>query len=676
MRKYGDYSGLSETTSSHLQNLILQLEAQNCNCTIFYGFPLIELDNTTTIMKGCIISQKGIIILHDSDDERKVYWRHINKTIMECPSISELIMEPDLNLIKYRKCDDLQNIMQSLEFDNDIMSEQDVDFLVAVIQKAYNLTKFDNRITENSNTIGAIIKKRNNQVSVLDEQQFETIYKTQFGHTRIRGLAGSGKTILLAKKMAYLHYRNPELKMAYVFYTVSLKQFIEKLFINFYKEFDHYHEPDLSKILIVHSWGNKNIDGFYSTICKEVGVEKKNLRDVYGKNNKLDAVCEDLLQQIGSKDISLFDYIFIDEAQDFSIGFYKLATKSLKATGKLIYAYDELQSLNEGTSIPTKYQIFGRKPCQDINLPICYRTPNEILVTAHALGLGVYNQNKDGNISIVNMIQDMDTWSAIGYEVIDGELDFGKSVTLGRKDAITEKCSNSVEIIEKNDKQEQYQYVCEEAIKLIREEDVTPDDILIIDLDSININDDYASFKNTLYDHSWNNEKQDWICKTNLVNKDNAIKFRVSGSIPFTTIFRAKGNEANIVFVINAHKMHAISSYSRNRLFTAMTRARFKVYVLGSNGMEQLIKEAETVKNNNYTLRFNYPTKSELKKMSTIAKNEIKNAKDYEAIIDLFKNIQSNPALVKELLLEQLGISSLEELLSEMRESEEFDGQE
>ena len=674
MRKYGDYSGLNELTASQIKRIIDGISELNLDCTIFYGFPLIELDNTTTIMKGCIVSKKGIIILHDSNDERKVYWRHINKTIMECPSISELIMDPDVNLIKYEKCENYTNIVSIMDDCNeDIMTKEDVDFLVAVIQKAYNLSKFDDRTIDKEDSIGAIIKKRNNQVSVLDEEQFETIYKTQFGHTRIRGLAGSGKTILLAKKMAYLHYRNPELKMVYVFYTISLKQFIEKLFISFYKEFDHYHEPDMSKILILHSWGNRHADGFYSTICRECEIERKKLSDVVNQKNKLDAVCNDLLEQIGTRDIGLYDYIFLDEAQDFSIGFYRLAMKSLKATGKLIYAYDELQSLNEGTKIPSKYQIFGRKQCNDINLSICYRTPKEILVTAHALGLGIYKTDENGNPDIVNMIQDMDTWSAIGYDVKDGILDYGKFVTLGRKDVITDKCSDSVIILEKDCAKDQYEYVSDEILDLITNQDVSPDDILVIDLDSINLNDDFNMFKKTLYDKAWSEDKQDWICKTNLVNKDNAVKFRVKDSIPFTTIFRAKGNEANIVFVVNSHKMQSISSYARNRIFTAMTRARFRVYVLGSKGMDCFVKEAETVKNNNYTLSFCYPTKAQLKKMSTIAQTEIKNAKDYETISDLFKNIKNNPALIKEILLEQMGASSIEEILLAMQEGEESD---
>ncbi len=673
MRKYGDYSELTESNANEIATIVQKIEEKGISCTLFYGFPLIELDNTSTIMKGCIISSKGIIILHDSDDERKVYWRHINKTIMECPSVSDLAMDPSSGLLSFKKCNDVDGIVNQLLNNDDIMSIDDVDLLVAVIQKAYNLSKFDDRAIQNEDSIGNIIKKRNNKVSILDEEQFETIYKAQTGHARIRGLAGSGKTILLAKKMAYLHYRNPESKIAYVFYTISLKQFVEKLFRSFYKEFDPYNEPDMSKISILHSWGNKHTDGFYSTICKHFNVERKTLRDVYGRKDKLDAVCTDLLEQLKKQDIGIFDYVFVDEAQDFSIGFFKLALKALKPTGKFIYAYDELQSLNEGNKMPSKYSIFHNKPCEDINLSVCYRTPKEILVTAHALGLGVYKKADDGSVDMVNMIQDIDTWAAIGYEVIDGDLSYGKHVTLGRKDVIDEKCPESVIVLEKEDQIEQYKFVREEILDLILNQDVSPDDIMIIDLDSINLNDDFLLFRKTFTEKSWDEQKDDWVCGVNLVNKDNAVKFRIKNSIPFTTIFRAKGNEANIVFILNAHKLRSISSYSRNRIFTAMTRARFKVYLLGAGNMKTLIDEAEAVKSNNYTLNFLYPTKAQLQKMSTIAKTEMQTAKDYEAIVDLFKNLKTNPELIQEILLEQMGAGSLEELMDMIKESDDGD---
>ena len=173
MRKYGDYSELTESNANEIATIVQKIEEKDISCTLFYGFPLIELDNTSTIMKGCIISSKGIIILHDSDDERKVYWRHINKTIMECPSVSDLAMDPSSGLISFKKCNDIDGIVNQLLNNDDIMSIDDVDLLVAVIQKAYNLSKFDDRAIQNKDSIGSIIKKRNNKVSILDEEQFE-----------------------------------------------------------------------------------------------------------------------------------------------------------------------------------------------------------------------------------------------------------------------------------------------------------------------------------------------------------------------------------------------------------------------------------------------------------------------------------------------------------------------
>ena len=112
------------------------------------------------------------------------------------------------------------------------------------------------------------------------------------------------------------------------------------------------------------------------------------------------------------------------------------------------------------------------------------------------------------------------------------------------------------------------------------------------------IGDDYQGqdLKNAFVEAKKSVGQSDY--KVHLVNTENALKFKKVGSITFTTIFRAKGNEANIVFVINAHKMSSMLTYSRNRLFTAMTRAKFKTYVYGINGdvMETLCSEYEEVK--------------------------------------------------------------------------------
>lgn len=124
------------------------------------------------------------------------------------------------------------------------------------------------------------------------------IYKKTINHTRIRGLVGSGKTILLVKKMAYMHYKYRDKTMAYVFYTKSLKQYIENLFKRFYKDFEKYQEPDMDKIKILYSWGGSEIDGFYSLICKENECASKRWGDISGAGNeKLGKACKEILEK-------------------------------------------------------------------------------------------------------------------------------------------------------------------------------------------------------------------------------------------------------------------------------------------------------------------------------------------------------------------------------------------
>lgn len=82
-------------------------------------------------------------------------------------------------------------------------------------------------------------------------------------------------------------------------------------------------------------------------------------------------------------------------------------------------------------------------------------------------------------------------------------------------------------------------------------------------------------------------------------------------SIAFTGIFRAKGNEAGMVYIINAQDCYG-GPYNagrvRNQLFTAITRSKAWVKVLGIGPqMAKLKQEYERVEAQNYELNFVYP---------------------------------------------------------------------
>lgn len=93
-------------------------------------------------------------------------------------------------------------------------------------------------------------------------------------------------------------------------------------------------------------------------------------------------------------------------------------------------------------------------------------------------------------------------------------------------------------------------------------------------------------------------------------------------SITFTGIYRAKGNEAGMVYIINAQTCHSKGhnlATLRNRLFTAITRSKAWVRVLGyGHGMHEIMKEFHLLKNNSYRLSFDYPTKQILEKLRIV----------------------------------------------------------
>lgn len=71
---------------------------------------------------------------------------------------------------------------------------------------------------------GAILKEIEKEIANLDQWQKKAAIESPEGPQRIRGLAGSGKTVALALKAAYLHASNPEWNIAITFHTRSLYQ--------------------------------------------------------------------------------------------------------------------------------------------------------------------------------------------------------------------------------------------------------------------------------------------------------------------------------------------------------------------------------------------------------------------------------------------------------------------
>ena len=110
--------------------------------------------------------------------------------------------------------------------------------------------------------------------------------------------------------------------MAFVFYTTSLKQDVEKKFKDFYKDYDRYGTPDMSKVSIFHSWGGGRRRGFYSDLCERYDKNPLTYADAKTQATYVDPfeyVCSDLIEYIHQeKKSGIYDFVFVDEAQDYS----------------------------------------------------------------------------------------------------------------------------------------------------------------------------------------------------------------------------------------------------------------------------------------------------------------------------------------------------------------------
>lgn len=502
-------------------------------------------------------------------------------------------------------------------------------------------------------TKGKVYSCVKNKLYDLDIQQENIAKSIPPGPQRIRGIAGSGKTILICQKAAIMHLRYPEWKIGVVFFTQSLYDNIIRTIDMYMKAFSNgevsYSED--SNLKVLHAWGRKNKNGFYREVASRNHCQFRNANDVkveYGKNlesnNSINYISKKLLEERDGNLEQIFDAILIDEGQDL-VGdeefkyngrqsFYYMAYRSLKSIKegsklrRLIWAYDELQSLND-KKIPSSEEIFGDttlvtgKYKGGMNkseiMRKCYRTPHQILTTAHAIGMGFFR-----NEGLISGYTRKDEWENIGYKVLSGDFTkVGNEIILHRPienspNPITEFYKeNCIEFNTFNSEYDMLNELVNNIKKDINNHGLNPSrDILVINLkesySSKSLQNEIGRYLNkegiSFYIPSYegiNEFRYDW-------RKAMPEVFWMEGAVTISQIGRAKGNEAPMVYVIGLDEI-AINESSiqhRNKLFTALTRAKcwVKLMGVGSYSLYEEIEEAIR-SNGTFTFKFSRPKK-------------------------------------------------------------------
>jgi superfamily I DNA and RNA helicase len=479
---------------------------------------------------------------------------------------------------------------------------------------------------------GAKLKEIEKGIANLDSWQKRAAIESPEGPQRIRGLAGSGKTVVLALKAAYLHTQHPEWQIALTFHSRSLYQQVEDLVTRF--TFEHNNDrPDPKRLQIVHSWGSRSRHGVYSLIAEALGETPRDwayAQGKYGMDDAFQGVCRELLEIAKTRHISpIFDAVLIDEAQDLPPEFFQLVYEATKEPKRIVWGYDELQRLSEA-AMPDTDELFGTGPAgeslvsldevpgtprRDIVLPVCYRNTPWALATAHAVGIGVYRKG-----GLLQHPDEPHLWKDIGYRVVHGKLVAGKTVTLRRaKESYPQyfpellEPADAVVMRSFSDELSQDTWVADQIAINLTDDELEPDDILIVLPDSYRAKRRAPKLAHAL---------RRYDIAAHLVGVDSSRDevFRPN-SVAIAHIFRAKGNEAPMVYAIDAQR--AADSFNevtrRNTIFTAITRSRAWVRISGfGDQMKTVSAEIDKVVAEDFKLRFPVPTAAELEHMRHI----------------------------------------------------------
>ncbi|MBP0011930.1 MAG: pentapeptide repeat-containing protein [Roseofilum sp. SID3] len=485
-----------------------------------------------------------------------------------------------------------------------------------------------------------ILAEARQQFSQLDLAQ-ETLAKTiPPGVQRIRGIAGSGKTVILCQKAAHMHLKHPDWKIAIVFFSRSLYQTITEQLDRWLRHFSDgqvgYSSRDRN-LRVFHGWGAKGQPGFYRFLCRLSGVSPRTVADTLqsAPHEALSEVCIDLLHR--GKIPQIFDAVFMDEGQDFLVKdsmkfeqkqpFYWLAYQSLHSCNplhpeqrRLIWTMDEYQHLDP-QQITTVIDLFGAKLGHLLNgvhlgniakteiLCKSYRTPAQVLRVAYGIVMGIFRPQG----CLTQLCQKSD-WQALGFEV-EGKLLPGNSIALTRPfdtdlNPVSQLASGAlIEFHSYESRQEELANLGDRLRQNLRQDGLKPSrDILVILLGTrIQTRQLEPMVVEALLrqgiDVYLPGQKQDSGLKNS---------FWFEGCVTVSSIEKAKGNEADMVYAIALDRIAQDESNLslRNHLFIALTRTRAWVTISGV-GNYSLYQEFHQLLKPQNSLTFTLPQQSQ-----------------------------------------------------------------
>ena len=434
-----------------------------------------------------------------------------------------------------------------------------------------------------------LLEKVKKNIVLFDGDQTRFIYR-EFSNkiVTIQGLSGTGKTELLLHKLKDIYLKEKNSKIFFTCHSVALANTLKERvpsFFNFMKV-DEQIEWE-KRLWVSRAWGSqKDINsGLYSYICNFYNIPF--LGFGYNVNyNKIFSEALDFLNNIPSEDFEYaFDYILVDERQDFPEVFFKVCEKVAKE--KVFIAGDVFQDI---------FENLDKKQLEvDIILNKCYRTDPRTLMFAHSVGLGLFEKNK------FNWFDD-EGWRAFGYilERDNNELHLTREPIRRFEDVKTDDFK-SVEIVKSTSTKDIIS-----IIKKIIDKDCNtkPDDISIILLED---NREIYEYIDTLSNQI--NTTFNWK-----VNRGYETKRKMENSLYISNPNNIKGLEFPYVICVTGGIQNTYKY--RNILYTMLTRSFIQSYLLlnPTKNLEE-IEQGLSIINEKKYIKTIEPTEEEKEKI-------------------------------------------------------------
>ncbi|GAB1540789.1 DEAD/DEAH box helicase [Scytonema sp. NUACC21] len=649
----------------------------------------ITSDNEEIFSKDIITSQFHEQIINKLKEDRNLY--DLKKRELRIPEVRNYIIFPYNNK---EEIDSIWDSSNSSEKINNFIYKEDIDeklqeeifqlnedfsletHILDIIDSLLENTNKTNRkqkSVDTPKTDNDFIQKSLDYTFKLDEIQRQVAMQIPDGPQRIRGLAGTGKTVILSMKAALVHKDFPDYKILFVFNTQSMYNQIRRYITEYYIK-ETKQNPNWSNLEVLHAWGGRDQEGLHYNISMKYGIRPRiySEPELRGLSDPLEKIYLDVLKEAKHKLEPIYDVVLIDEAQDFSPALFETIYYLAKNPKRIIWAYDEFQSLKElkikesdalfgkdgyGNPNLQESRLEGQYPGgidKDFVLPNSYRNPRVNLMIAHGVGMGLYNSDE------IIPIEDKTSWEARGYQIIKPE---GKIKFEYKDEVIAERLDeNSKNILEKllvengrNEKdlvsfntfensQFELNQIVQKISDLINLQKVYPEEIVVINLDTgKNSKAQFEYLRRELDKREIKAITPGYIEKPNL--------FKEPGFVTLATPFRAKGNEANVVFIFNSQIVVDNATYRmRNSFFVAVTRSRGWCYISGNGDKSLSLKrEIDSILMDYPKFKFLFPKSDDIRRRIELISAD-KNLETVDTNID---KLLKNPTY-KALLIEKL----------------------